>query len=316
MTSLTSDRTLRRCYGLTVESEIPLPDLGPAVRPTAVAPDVIVRRGRLGAPPADAAALPLGLWRTDDLIGFGVPGTGSYLVTGGREIVVDVEPGADASAVRLYLLGTAMGALMMQRGHLVLHGNAFRVGDAAAVVVGRSGAGKSTLAAELQRRGLDVLADDVVPVDAQGRALPGYPRIKLWGDAVARLGVDAEGLERVASSVDKFQLPIQRTRSEALPLRWVYVLERHTGTDLRVTAASGMETFSLLHEHTYRNELVHGDAAAREHLALCARVAERVRVARVTRPAETMTAEATADAILSDMTRHHVETEAGAEERA
>jgi hypothetical protein len=63
-----------------------------------------------------------------------------------------------------------------------------------------------------------------------------------------------------------------------------------------------METFSLLHEHTYRNELVHGGAAAKQHLALCARLAAQVRVARVTRPVETMTAEATADAILSDMT--------------
>jgi hypothetical protein len=311
MILMTSDTTRHRCYGLTVDSEIPLPDLGPAVRRSARPADVVVRLGRLGPPPAEAAALPLGLWRTEDLIGFGVPGTGSYLVRAGHEIVVDVEPGADASAVRLYLLGTAMGALMMQRGHLVLHGNAFRVGNAAAVVVGRSGAGKSTLAAELQRRGLDVLADDVVPVDPDGRALPGYPRIKLWGDAVARLGVDADRLERVASSVDKFQLPIQRAGSEPLPLRWVYVLERHTGADLQVSNVSGMETFSLLHEHTYRNELVHGDAVAREHLALCARLAGRVRVARVTRPVETMTAEATADAILSDMTSH-----AAAEESA
>jgi hypothetical protein len=302
MILMTADTTRHRCYGLTVDSEIPLPDLGPAVRRSAAPADVVVGLGRLGPPPADAAVLPLGLWRTEDLIGFGVPGTGSYLVRAGREIVVDVEPRAEASAVRLYLLGTAMGALMMQRGHLVLHGNAFRVGNAAAVVVGRSGAGKSTLAAELQRRGLDVLADDVVPIDPDGRALPGYPRIKLWGDAVARLGVDADRLERVASSVDKFQLPIQRASSEPLPLRWVYVLERHTGADLQVSHVSGMETFSLLHEHTYRNELVHGDAVAREHLALCARLAARARVARVTRPVETMTAEATADAILSDMT--------------
>jgi hypothetical protein len=196
-----------------------------------------------------------------------------------------------------------MGALMMQRGHLVLHGNAFRVGDACAVVVGRSGAGKSTLAAELQRRGHDVLADDVVPVDRHGHALPGYPRIKLWQDAVARLGVDSAQLERVAHQVDKFQLPIDRGPAEPgpLPLRWVYVLERHNGRDLRITPAGGMETFGLLHEHTYRHELVHGEEAVRVHLEQCARLAGRARVSRVTRPAATMTAEATADAILSDI---------------
>ena len=301
MVVMSTGRALHECYGLTIESEIPLPDLGSYVADPSAPADAVVRRGRLGNPPPSAALLPLGLWRTADCIGFTVPGTGAFLVRGGTEIVVDAAPDADPSAVRLYLLGTAMGALMTLRGHLVLHGNAFRIGDGAAVVVGRSGAGKSTLAAELQHRGLDVLADDVVPVDRDGNALAGYPRIKLWDDALARLGVDPGGLDRVASTLEKYHLPIVHTCSDPLPLRWVYVLERHAGDDLTVARVTGTEIFSLLHEHTYRNELVHGESAVREHLEHCARLAGRARVSRVTRPAETMTAEATADAILSDI---------------
>jgi hypothetical protein len=292
--------TLHRCYGLVVDSEIGLPDLGPQL-PPGTTPDVTVRLGEVGPRPAGAADLPLGLWRSPDAIGLVVPDTASYVVRGGHEIVVEPAPDADPLQVRLFLLGTVMGAMMMQRGHLVLHGNAFRVGDACAVVVGHSGAGKSTLAAELQRRGHDVLSDDVVPVDRDGTALPGYPRIKLWADAVARLGVDPAGLDRVVSKLDKFELPLTRAQAEPLPLRWVYVLERHTGTDLTITPAGGMETFSLLHEHTHRNELVHGADVVRAHLELCARVAAGARVSRVTRPAETMTAAATADAILADI---------------
>ena len=302
---MSTDRSFHRCYGLVLDSELPLLDLGPDLGPVAGevpgAEVITIRQGVVAGRPADAEPLPLGLWRQGDRLGLDVPGTASYLVTGGREIVVDAETDADPRTVRLFLLGTVMGGLMMQRGHLVLHGNAFRVGDACAVVVGRSGAGKSTLAAELQRRGLDVLADDVVPVDRHGTALPGYPRIKLWEDAVTRLGVDPAGLERVAQAVDKFQLPIERTWSEPLPLRWVYVLERHEGEDLTISPVSGMETFGLLHEHTYRNELVHGDAVVRDHLDLCGRVAALARISRVTRPARSMTAEATADAILSDI---------------
>jgi hypothetical protein len=300
MIVMAPEPVLPQCYGLAVDSEIPLPDLGPGT-PARRPADVTIRLGTLGRPPATATALPLGLWRDGRAIGLDVPDVASYVVRDGREIVVDPAPQADPTTVRLFLLGTMMGALLMQRGHLVLHGNAFRVGDACAVVVGRSGAGKSTLAAELQRRGHDVLADDVVPVDREGNALPGYPRIKLWADAVARLGVDTDNLERVAHQVDKFQLPIERVASRPLPLRWVYVLERHEDTDLRISPATGMETFALLHEHTYRNELVHGDAAIRQHLDLCARAAARVRVSRVTRPVETMTAEDTADAILADI---------------
>jgi hypothetical protein len=290
---------LRRCYGLTVASEIALPDLEPA--PGGSLPDVTVRLDSVGPVPGSATTLPLGLWRDTGLIGLDVPGTASYLVRSGREVLVDPAPGADPLTVRAFLLGTVLGALMTQRGHLVLHGNAFRVGDACAVVVGRSGAGKSTLAAELQRRGHDVLADDVVPVDGLGNALPGHPRIKLWEDAVTRLGVDPDDLERVAGPLAKFQLPLARTVTSPLPVRWIYVLERHDEPDLTVTPVRGMETFELLHEHTYRNELVHGDAAVTAHLVQCARLAARARISRVARPAATMTAEATATAILSDL---------------
>ena len=292
--------TLHGCYGLTIDSEIPLPDLGPTVVPGDDV-DVTVRRGPVADPSATATLLPLGLWRDEGAIGFSVPDIASFLVRDGREIVVDAAPDADPGAVRLFVLGTAMGAVMMQRGHLVLHGNAFRVGDACAVVVGRSGSGKSTLAAEFLRRGHEVLSDDVVPVDSSGRAVPGYPRIKLWDDAVARLGLDAADLDRVTTSVEKFQLPITRPCAEPLPLRWVYVLERHEGADLGISPVSGAEAFSLLHEHTYRNELLAGEAVLREHLGQCARLAAGARISRVTRPAATMTAEETAEAILSDI---------------
>lgn len=291
------------CYGLLVESEVELPDLGQPVASTGPA-DITIRYGELTAPAPDAM-LPLGLWRDGSVCGVEVPDVGRYEARGGKEIVVDPLEDADPRAVRLFLLGSAMGATMMLRGCLVLHGNAIRVGRgadrAAAVVLGHSGSGKSTLAAEFDRRGFDVLSDDVVPVDADGLALPGYPRIKLWDDALDRLGRTTGDLERIHDDHPKFQVPLQRRSLEPLPLRWLYVLERHADDELVVEPAHGALTFSLLHEHTYRNEMVHGADAVAEHLQQCARLVERARVNRVLRPAETMTTEATADAILADL---------------
>lgn len=287
-------------YGLTLRSEIDLPDLGPEID-AVDHPDVTVRYGRLAPPPVSVDPLPYGLWRAGTSCGVEVPEVGRYEARDGREIVIDPVPGADPAAVRLFLLGTMMGAVMMQRDHLVLHGNAVRVGDACAVVVGHSGAGKSTLAAEFDRRGYDVLSDDVVPVDRDGRAIPGYPRIKLWDDALERLGVASEGLERVHAAHEKFQLPLERAALSPLPLRWIYVLERHTGTELTTEPVHGAATFGLLHEHTYRNELVHGPDAVAHHLQQCARLMTGARLTRVRRPAETMTAAATADTILADI---------------
>jgi hypothetical protein len=294
--------TTYACYGLVLDSELDLPDLGDPIT-TAAAPDVVVRFGDLDPAPRSTDALPYGLWREGTRCGVEVPDVGRYEMREGREIVIDPVPGARPRALRLFLLGTAMGAVMMQRDHLVLHGNAFRVADACAVVVGHSGAGKSTLAAELDRRGYDVLSDDVVPVDDAGNAVPGYPRIKLWDDALERLGVGTEGLERITEDHEKFQVPLRRAQLGPLPLRWIYVLERHAGEELTLEPVHGALTFSLLHEHTYRNELVHGAEPVALHLKQCARLVSAARVTRVRRPAATMTAEATAAAILADIAR-------------
>jgi len=264
-------------------------------------PDVVVRFGRLSGPPAGADPLPYGLWRDGTSAGVEIPDVGRYEARNGREVVIDPVDGADPKAIRLFLLGSLLGAVMMQRDHLVLHGNAFRVGDACAVVVGHSGSGKSTLAAEIDRRGYDVLSDDVVPVDPAGFAIPGHPRIKLWDDALERLGVATEGLERINDDHEKFQLPLRRNEVGPLPLRWVYVLERHAGDELSLEPVRGATTFSLLHEHTYRNELVHGPGPIAQHLEQCARLVSVAQVTRVRRPVETMTVEATADAILADI---------------
>ena len=160
------------CYGLKLKSDIPLPELGAEQDETAT-PDIVIERGVVTGPPHDATMIREGMWRSPTSIGIDIPQVARFVADDGRRIVIESEPDVPDGDVRIFLLGTMIGSIMMQRDHLVLHGTAFRVGNACAVVVGRSGAGKSTLAAELARRGLDVLSDDVVPIDAVGRALPG-----------------------------------------------------------------------------------------------------------------------------------------------
>ncbi|NHA01568.1 hypothetical protein G5V59_22035 [Nocardioides sp. W3-2-3] len=258
-----------------------------------------IRVGPVATPGPAAVPLPLGLWVDGEATGVDVPEVGRFLAERGCRITVQPYDGADPGAVRLFLLGTALGCLLVQRGLLVLHGNAFRVGSACAVVLGHSGAGKSTLAAEMHRRGLDVLSDDVVPVDATGHALPGFPRIRLWQDALDRLGVGSGGLSRVRAEHDKFHLPIERAGLAPLPVRWLYVLDRHDGP-LRLVPQRGAEVFTALHEHAYRNEVLVG-TARRTHLARSAALAATARMTRVDRPRGVDSVVASADAILADI---------------
>lgn len=288
------------CYGLTLDSEIALPELAAQpLPPGADAADLVVRVGAVADPSPSATLLPLGLWVDGERIGIDVPDVGRYACEDGSRITVAPLPDADRDAVRLFLLGSALGALMTQRGHLVLHGNAFRVGDACAVVLGHSGAGKSTLAAEMHRRGYDVLSDDVVPVDAEGRALAGWPRVKLWQDALDRLGVDSTDLPRVRGAHPKFHLPLDRPVLAPLPVRWVYTLDRYDGP-LRLVPVTGAAVFTSLHEHAYRKEILVG-ALRQTHLARSAVLAATARVARLDRPRGVDSVAASADLLLADI---------------
>lgn len=291
-------------YGLRIDSELPLPDLAPEpAAPLRPRPDVVVRLGVVAPPSAAALLLPRGLWVDGGRVGIDVPDVARYACEDGSHITVEAAPGATPARLRLFLLGSALGALLAQRGLLVLHGNAFVVDGGCAIVLGRSGAGKSTLAAEMHRRGHVVLSDDVVPVDAAGRALAGWPRIKLWQDALDRLGVASDGLDRVDAAFAKFHVPLDRSPGALgpVPVRWIYVLDRYDGP-LRIVPVTGAAVFTSLHEHSYRNEILVGELR-RTHLARSADLARTVRIARVERPHGVDSVAASADAILTDI-RH------------
>ena len=70
----------------------------------------------------------------------------------------------DEDVIRLYILGTCMGAILMQRKILPLHGSAIEIDGKAYAIVGDSGAGKSTLASAFLKQGYQLVSDDVIAV--------------------------------------------------------------------------------------------------------------------------------------------------------
>lgn len=292
------------CYGLRFRSDLALPELLPAAADDR--PDVRVALG-----PVPAEGLPEGqqigpfLWCSRNALWLQVHRVGRFLIRDGNAILIDPEPAASEDSLRLFLLGPAMGALLMQRGLLILHGNAIRVGDGCLVCVGDSGAGKSTLAAAFLRRGQTVLADDLVPVDAQGLALPGFPRIKLWQDTARQLGIETTALRRIHPELEKFHYPLLHAFADRpLPVRWVYILEPHPAPDIAVEPLQGKDRFQPLRHHSYRKRYLEGMASRQEHLRLVANLAGRCRVARVKRPQSGFALDPLVDRLLADCAAH------------
>ena len=250
-----NERDLMRRYalfGLLLDSEIELPELAPS---TLEGPaDIVVRVEKV----TDG----------DELVGTGdhyihrVPDVAAYRIADGASITVDPDPAAHESHIRLFLLGTAFGIVLHQRGLLPLHANGVEIGGRAILFMGASGAGKSTLASWFVDKGYRLIADDVCAVSlADGRPtiLPGIPRFRLWEDALTRQGRSSEGLTLSYAGDEnyrKFDVPVDEERrvADGLPLGAIYVLERAAKSS--IAPVSGVDAIEQIFAHTYRGEFV------------------------------------------------------------
>jgi hypothetical protein len=221
-----------------------------------------------------------------------VEGVGRFRVSDGRRIAWSRWNGAVADQeLRTYLLGSAVGAVLIQRGMLVLHGNALAKGGRAIVCLGASGAGKSTLAYALMRQGWRLLADDLVAITPDGRVLPGIPRIKLWNDAAAAFGLDAAALPVIHRSdrpgawkVLVMGDPILRDEQGAR-LAALYLLDRHLDAEAWVLPfATQQERVMLLREQAYRPHFVRGLGREGDHFLALAALQRRIPFATLRLP--------------------------------
>lgn len=269
-------------FGLKIRSALALPELFDAT--SNEAPDVTVQLGVVRNPNSTADIHEDG----DGLI-IPIPGVARYRIASGREIVVDPEPQVPERNIRLFLLGSAFGALLHQRGLLPLHANAVDIGGRAVAFMGESGAGKSTLAAWFHDRGHPIIADDVCVVGFDDRrepfAAPGLPRMRLWSEALQLTGRDAEGLSRsyLSDEEEKFDVPINAASAARTPtpLTAIYVLER--GAETSIVPLRGIEAADAIFANTYRGEYVPKTAGQKGHWESAVRLVRGTPVFRAIR---------------------------------
>jgi hypothetical protein len=272
-----------RVYGLSVRSDLPLPELNREENPGDA--DVDIRIGRV--PPSAEEGLSFGpdgaILRINDVA--------SYLMRDGREISVDPCPDASDRNVRLYLLGSAMGVLLHQKGLLPLHANAVEIDGRAVAFMGESGAGKSTLAAWLHDLGHRVIADDVCVLrfdEESGRIRvdPGLPRIRLWKDALEGSGRspgDYQFSYAGDETYEKFDVPVPHERSTAaeVDLAAIYLLS--AGGGFGITRLTGVEAVEAVFSHTYRGFVVSQIGRDRLHFDAAVNVVRNASIFRLER---------------------------------
>jgi len=212
-----------------------------------------------------------------------IPEVAEYRVEAGERITVEPAEAADEGKVRLFLLGSTMGALLYQRGLFPLHGSAVETPWGAMIFVGAQGAGKSTLAAEFHRLGYRLLSDDVCAVQqiAEGlQILPALAQFRLCPDAYERIGTPSDS----HFNVDKFVVPMgEGYRTEPLPLCAIHILSDQEEEQPAFSVLRGFDRIQRLMENLYRPQYLQGQQTATEQMRLAGQIAQHATLVSVTR---------------------------------
>jgi hypothetical protein len=111
---------------------------------------------------------------------------GGFVVTKGDKIVVSPKRDVSSRLLSIPLLGPVIGALLFQRGFLVLHASAVEKSGKVTAFLGPKGIGKSTTGAKMYEAGWGLFSDDLLAVDmtrsVKPLAAPAPPLIKLNPD--------------------------------------------------------------------------------------------------------------------------------------
>jgi hypothetical protein len=309
-------------YGLTLEAERPLPELLlssglPAEMREAAPPEhgspgaeLSLRWGVVEAPPKSGGggrAAPQGnAAPTDpsaraaaeerDDVGFverlpdgalysHIVGAARFLVRGGREVVIDPEPGSDPDHVRHLLLGPVLAQALWQRGLFALHACVLQLGTRRFAFVGASGEGKSTLAIALHKAGHTLVCDDVAMLEWEREPVqvrPAFPRLRAHADTLEQLGEDRTRLAQAYRELPKWLLPARSFAAEPGPLHAVYVLT--TGETLHAERLGKAQAMMELLHHTYYAEQFVGLHGAAQHMRMAGKMASTLPVYRLVRP--------------------------------
>jgi hypothetical protein len=274
-------------FGLKLASDLLLPELHPGSGP----PDASIRLSWSSERMSPLAPF---LSVKGAVVTFNLEGI-RFTVEGGHTIGIVAPRGTGEPDIRVWLLGTVMAGLLHQRGYFLIHANAVCLANGfTAAFAGPSGAGKSTMAALLESSGFRVLGDDLCAISFDGLERPmlyaGIPRLKLWRETLDFLGRQHSGLERVATDLAKYHVPLGCASEEGqlapLCLERLYVLGQRTDpAEPLVTRLGGVDAAAAILDNAFRwgiGQSIQG-SGSRFQFDQCLAIARHTAVFRVAR---------------------------------
>lgn len=283
-------KLLYKAFGLTVSSDIHFPELT-VLSDRLESIDVEIKIEDVTKLYFELSEEPNKFVVKENLVLFQISDIATFAIREGKVILVSPMKESDEDEIRLLILGTCMGAILMQRRIYPLHGSAVAINGKAYAFIGDSGAGKSTLASAFLNEGFQLLSDDVIAVSftKDGNhpfVTPSYPQQKLWQDTLNNFGMETSHYRSVFGRVAKFSVPIPSKYCTApLLLAGIFELVKTDDQKIGIARIEKLKRLQTLFSHTYRNFLIQGLELLDWHFHASAGILNQIDMFQLRRPA-------------------------------
>lgn len=191
-----------RVYGLNIESTIQVPELEMIDSNSNI--DVRMSYGQVNQEIKDLIEEGKCSKYSKQSMWFNIKDVAIYHIYNGDTIVIQPYEGASIKQIKLYILGSVMGMILLQKNIVAIHGGGIVMNGKGCVFTGPKGSGKSTITTALRKKGYKFISDDVCSIDSNKLTINhGFGYQKLCEDTMDKFGYDVEQFEIFRGDLNK-----------------------------------------------------------------------------------------------------------------
>ncbi|WDE98822.1 hypothetical protein PQO03_13360 [Lentisphaera profundi] len=216
-----------------------------------------------------------------------IDGIADFLVSNGETIHYELHN--KKLSFTGYLHSFVTGLLLLQRGHLLLHGNSCIWHNKHIAFCGDSGSGKSSLAAQFHQAGALFFCDEIICFDNKNNnILPGFPFLRLWKNDLDFNQFDSLLTSKLWDDEEKYKLDTSNQKfDQESKLDFLIYLETDETLDSpRIEEVKGLEKVKTFWETYYHRPVIEAMALEQQFNQQSFTILQELRVFKLSRPSQ------------------------------
>ena len=220
---------------------------------------------------------------------FHIDNLATYCITNGNEVAIELCENPDHQLVKVYILGSVLGMVLLQKNILAIHGGSIVMNNNGYIFTGDKGAGKSTLTTALRQRGYGFVSDDVATIKSGKDSMiyPGFGYQKLCEDTMVKLGYNTEEFEPFRSDFNiKYIVPaLDSFIDKEVPCKAIFELVESDVENVEIEEVLGKPKLDNIVKNIFRIEmLMYSGGMPPEYFAKCLGFAKNIKYYKILRP--------------------------------